>query len=85
MLSAEARAEWDEHWRAITEKRDALSAKLNELSDSSGDAWEELREGTQQAWDEFELAIENAADQFGDSAHQPESVTDASGDTPSSD
>jgi TolA-binding protein len=63
-LTADARAEWQEHQQQIQEKRDALEAKLSELSAASDDAAADLREGVQTAWDEFEAAVKSAADQF---------------------
>jgi hypothetical protein len=42
-------------------KRDVARQKLNELEESSGDAWEELRKGLERTWQELEEAFDRAA------------------------
>jgi hypothetical protein len=82
-LSAEARSEFQQRWQTVTEKREALKTKLDELSASTGDAWRELRDGTQQAWDEFAGAVDKAADQFDrrtDASAKPAEETPGTGD-----
>ena len=51
----------------LRNKRDEVSAKLKELSSSSGKAWEQLKSGIDAAMDDLGNAYKKAAAEFGKS------------------
>jgi uncharacterized coiled-coil DUF342 family protein len=61
---AEMKSAYEERILAIKEKRDAMSRKLQELRNSSGDAWKTLAAGMDSAWDELKDAFKSAKDKF---------------------
>jgi len=51
----------------LRQKRDEVSAKLKELSSSSGKAWEQLKSGIDAAMDDLGNVYKKAAAEFGKS------------------
>ena len=47
-------------------KLDALKAKLQELGNATGDAWQEMKGGIESAWGELTEACKKAANRFSD-------------------
>jgi len=45
-------------------KRDLAKSKLQELRNSSDDAWEDLKEGIENAWADVSSSIESAISRF---------------------
>ena len=48
----------------LSKKRDEVSAKLKEMSSSSGKAWEQLKSGIDAAMDDLSNAYKKAAAEF---------------------
>ena len=63
-VQAEARAKHEQHVEEALKKLEHARVKLNELKNSSGEAWHELKVGVDKAWDDFRQAFENAAAKF---------------------
>jgi hypothetical protein len=49
---------------ALKLKRYLATNKLQELRDSSDDAWEDMKEGIENAWQDFSSAIQSAISRF---------------------
>jgi hypothetical protein len=50
----------------IEQRVGVTKAKLKELGEASGDAWEQLKDGVERAWGALSAAIQNAAAKFKD-------------------
>ncbi len=50
--------------RDLKKKRDSVQQKLQELRQSSGEAWETLRDGLDKTWIDFTEAVSSAKDKF---------------------
>ncbi len=61
---AEMKSALEQRIRDIKDKRDAMSQKLQEVRNSSGDAWKTLATGMDTAWDAFRAAFRSAVDKF---------------------
>lgn len=61
---AAAKVEYYKQIESIKAKADVAQAKLKELNESSGEAWESLKGGVERAWTDFKTAIEEAAGKF---------------------
>lgn len=61
---AGAKVEYYKQLESIKAKADVAQAKLKELQDSSGEAWESLKGGVERAWADFKMAIEEATGKF---------------------
>jgi len=61
-ISEETKADWEVKMAAVEEKRKLLGNRLEEMGDSSADAWAEMQASTQKAWDDLEAAIRDASD-----------------------
>lgn len=61
---AAAKVEYYKQIESIKEKADVAQARLKELNESSGEAWESLKGGVERAWTDFKTAIEEAAGKF---------------------
>ncbi len=60
----EMKSSYEQRIRDIKDKRDAMSQKLQELRNSSGDAWKTLTTGMDNAWDDFRGALKSALAKF---------------------
>ena len=49
----------------LQSRRDALNDKLDDLRNSSGEAWRDLKAGMEAGWSSLSNAIERAASRFG--------------------
>jgi uncharacterized coiled-coil DUF342 family protein len=61
---ASVKLEYYKQIESIKAKADVLQAKLKELQESSGEAWESLKGGVERAWTDFKTAIEEATGKF---------------------
>ena len=48
------------------QKLDALKARLKQLADAGGDAWQEMKGGVEKAWADLSASCKNAARKFKD-------------------
>jgi len=48
------------------QKLDALKARLKQLADAGGDAWQEMKGGVEKAWGDLSESCKNAARKFKD-------------------
>ena len=48
------------------QKLDALKARLKQLADAGGDAWQEMKGGVEKAWADLSESCKNAARKFKD-------------------
>jgi chromosome segregation ATPase len=62
--SADARIEYDRQINDLEKRRDELDAKLDELRNSSGNAWDDIKDGVDRAWKNMSSAVQNATDRF---------------------
>jgi TolA-binding protein len=63
-LKDQAKVDWDRKLAELETKREAARAKLNEVGQSSAEAWKDVKKGAQSAWDELEKAFQDASDEF---------------------
>lgn len=61
---AELRTEIEKQLEALTHKRNAAQAKLNEISRRTEGAWEDLKGGAEKAWDDMRQALNHIAERF---------------------
>lgn len=61
---ADASAEYHSQLEQLISKRDAAQNKLQELQQSSGEAWDELQRGFENAWNELNKSFQNATSVF---------------------
>ena len=66
IATADARIKHAKQADEIEQRVGATKAKLKELSEASGDAWEQLKDGVESAWGALSVAIQNAAAKFKD-------------------
>ena len=64
-VPAEAKAEYEEQVAGLRKQRDALAAKITDLQETSGEAWDELKQGVQAAWDRAKESFQKAKSRFG--------------------
>jgi CHASE3 domain sensor protein len=60
----DAKAQADKAVAGLRDQRNDMTAKLDELKKSSGDAWKDVKAGFASALDELEKAYENAKSKF---------------------
>ncbi|EGV30796.1 hypothetical protein ThidrDRAFT_2428 [Thiorhodococcus drewsii AZ1] len=60
VAGADAKVKYEEYLSTLKEKQADASARLAELRDSSGDAWQEIRHGASQAADALGEALKSA-------------------------
>lgn len=63
--NADMRIKYQKNLNEWKSRIEDIDVKLNELSDSTGDAWEDMRAGIDKAVNELGDAMENAKEQFG--------------------
>jgi TolA-binding protein len=63
-LKDDAKADWERKMADLETKREAARAKLDEVSQSSAEAWKDLQKGAQAAWDDLDKAFHEAASEF---------------------
>jgi len=63
-LKDQAKTHWDKKMAKLKTKRDAASAKLGEVSQSTAEAWKDVRKGALAAWDELDKSFRDAAKEF---------------------
>ncbi len=61
---SEFKKDFGGHLEQIKDKQADARQKLEELRETSGEAWEELREGLDKSWESLSTAIKNAAARF---------------------
>jgi len=63
-LAAEGRIEAESRLQDLTIKKEAAEAKLAELRNAGGDAWQELKSGIDRAVRELDESVKRAASKF---------------------
>lgn len=63
-LKDEAKARWNDKMADLKTKQEAARKKVEELGESTGEAWERLGEGAQAAWDDVQNAFQEASKEF---------------------
>jgi len=63
-LKDDAKVRWDRKLAELETKREAASAKLAEVADSTAMAWKDVQKGAQAAWDDLEQAFREASSEF---------------------
>jgi len=62
--SADVKAGYENRIRELKEKRDALSLKLRDLGETSGEAWNALKTGVETSWKDLKDAVSTVRDKF---------------------
>ena len=60
----QAKLDYAEELDALRVKQQAAKAKMQELQEHSGDAWESVKASADKIWDEFRVGLANAAAKF---------------------
>ena len=63
-LKDEAKADWDQKLVDLETKREAARVKLDEVGNSTAEAWKDVQQGAKSAWDELDKAVRDAAGEF---------------------
>lgn len=63
-LKAESKLELKQQIQSLRQQRDAIGKKLEQLQQSSGEAWKDLKTGLESAAAELKGALGKAMDQF---------------------
>ncbi len=63
-LKDDAKARWEEKKQQLDERRQEFSQLVDQLKDSSGDAWEKMLKGIAQAFADLKDAAKSAAAEF---------------------
>lgn len=63
-VKAESKIEFKQQIQSLRQKRDAIGNKLDQLKQSSGEAWKELKAGLESATEDLKGALGKAMDQF---------------------
>ncbi len=63
-LASDAKTKWDLKMLDLEVKRKSANAKLNEIKNSTADAWGHVEKGAQSAWEELERAFQDASSDF---------------------
>lgn len=61
---AQTRAEYQKQLQAIADKRVAISSKLKELRQHTGEAWNDLKNAIENTWDDMQQEIARIASRF---------------------
>lgn len=61
---ADARVEYQRQVDELRDKQKDARAKLDELDDAGGDAWEDLKGGIEKAWEDLGSAVSAARERF---------------------
>ncbi|MRR53936.1 MAG: coiled coil domain-containing protein [Deltaproteobacteria bacterium] len=64
LLKAESKLELKQQIQSLRQKRDAIANKLDQLKQSSGEAWKDIKAGLESATKELKGALGKAMDQF---------------------
>lgn len=65
-VDADLRVKINEQLTVLRGRRDDARARLTEIQDSAGDAWQELRKGGDEAWESIKRAFAEARKKFDD-------------------
>ena len=65
-MTGDAKAEADNVIRNLSEQRDTLAQRLDDLRADSADAWQEIKRGLDRAWTDLNEARKSALDRFDD-------------------
>lgn len=65
-LEGDARQRIDETIASLETQTEAFRSRMNELKNTSGEAWEDMQAGLKSASEELEAAYQNAIDEFTD-------------------
>lgn len=61
---ADAKIGYENRIRELKEKQETATQKLQEIRESSGEAWEAMKAGVETAWKDFTDALSVARDKF---------------------
>lgn len=61
---ADAKADYHSRMEEVYAKRDAAQNKLQELQNTSAEAWEDVQKGFENAWNDLTDAFERASQNF---------------------
>ena len=65
MADADARIALNEEIESAVAKKEAATKKLDELKNTSDDAWEDLKQGIEGVWTSLDGAVRAAKSRFG--------------------
>jgi DNA anti-recombination protein RmuC len=63
-LKDDAKVNWDKKMADLETKREAARVKLDEVGNSSAEAWKDIQKGAQSAREELEKAFKDASKEF---------------------
>ncbi len=63
-LANDAKANWDQKMSELEVKRKSANTKLQEVEDSTAEAWNDVEKGVQSVWEELKKAFQNASNEF---------------------
>jgi len=63
-LKDETKSSWDSIVADLETKREAARVKLDEIGQSSEEAWRDIRKGAQSAWEDLDKAFQEASNKF---------------------
>lgn len=63
-LASEAKATWELRMSELDSKRKAAGTKLEEIENSTAQAWGDVEKGARSAWEELNKAFQSASDEF---------------------
>jgi chromosome segregation ATPase len=63
-LQADASVELEEQIESLRDKQHKIREKLEELEETSGEAWEDIKDGIEHAWSDIKKGVDNAWSRF---------------------
>ena len=63
-LASDAKANWELKMSELDSKRKAAGTKLEEIENSTAQAWGDVEKGARSAWEELKKAFQSASDEF---------------------
>jgi len=63
-VKAELKLDFKQQIKSLRQKRDSIANKLDQLKQSSGEAWKDLKNGLESATEELKGALGKAMDKF---------------------
>lgn len=63
-IAGEAQQEYYRNIETLRSQRDAAQRQLEQLKNTSGNAWEDMKNGVDRAWDEIQQSVRRATSRF---------------------
>ena len=63
-LQTDATVELEEQIESLRDKQHKIREKLEELEETSGEAWEDIKDGIENAWSDIKKGVDNAWSRF---------------------